>query len=224
MDRYDRATVFSSIDTHGRYAYANQPIIAHWNLTRFAETLLPIIDPDIERATQQLTATLQSFPDIYLRHWLAGMRTKLGLVTEEDGDVMLVNDLFAAMQGNNADYTLVFRRLSDAARGDLEPAKALFDDATAFELWAAQWQARLQREAADPKQRADAMDDVNPVIIPRNHKVEEALTAAVAEDDLTAFDRLLEIVRQPYVETAANADYVTPAPLDAAPHRTFCGT
>ena len=139
MDRYAPGTVFSSIDTQGRYAYANQPTIAQWNLTRFAETLLSIVDPDVERATELLTEAINAFPTTYQRHWLAGMRAKLGLTTEADGDIDLVNDLFAAMDGQNADYTLVFRRLSEAVRGNDEAVRSLFDDASAFANWSDRW-------------------------------------------------------------------------------------
>lgn len=224
MDRYDRATVFSSIDTQGRYAYANQPIIAQWNLTRFAETLLPIIDDDTERATELLTEVIGRFPDQYLQHWLAGMREKIGLTTEEEGDVLLVNDLFAAMEGNSADYTLVMRRLSEAVRGNADAVKSQFADPTAFELWAVQWHSRMSREDVDAADRAAQMDRVNPIVIPRNHKVEEALTAAVESADLSPFNRLLELVKDPYSETVDSRLYTEPAPLDGPAHQTFCGT
>lgn len=224
MDRYAPDTVFSSIDTRGRYAYGNQPVIAQWNLTRFAETLLSIVDPDVDRATELLTEAINAFPETYQRHWLAGMRTKIGLTTDEDGDLDLVNALFAAMDGQKADYTSVFRHLAAAAKGDLAAAKSLFDDATAFELWAIEWQARCDREGIQPDARAAMMERTNPLYIPRNHKVEEALAAAVEADDLGPFNALLDIVRSPFTEIEAAQAYAEPASLGGAPYQTFCGT
>lgn len=224
MDRYAPGTVFSSIDTQGRYAYANQPAIAQWNLTRFAETLLSIVDTDVDRAIERLTAEIQTFPEIYARHWLAGMRDKLGLTTEADGDAELVNGLYAAMEGQNADFTLLFRRLSDAVLGDDSRARALFDDDAAFIQWSAQWCARCALEDVAPSDRAAAMNEVNPIYIPRNHKVEEALTAAVDNGNLEPFETLLDVLRQPFVEVDGREAYGEPERLDATPYRTFCGT
>jgi uncharacterized protein YdiU (UPF0061 family) len=224
MDHYDRATVFSSIDTQGRYAYANQPIIAQWNLARFAETLLAIVDTDEKRATDVLTEAVQAFPETYLTYWLDGMRRKLGLSQKEDGDLNLINDLFAAMEGNSADYTLVLRRLANVLKGDPEPAKSLFKDPTAFELWCVQWQARLARQSEAATEIADAMNRINPIIIPRNHKVEEALAPAVADGDLELFNALLDAVKEPFAEVAGREAYMRPADADAPAHITYCGT
>lgn len=224
MDRYAPGTVFSSIDTHGRYAYANQPTIAQWNLTRFAETLLSIVDTDVDRAIERLTEEINTFPEIYAHHWLAGMRRKLGLFTEAADDAELANDLFAAMEGQNADFTLVFRRLSDSVLGDESRVRALFDDDAAFVQWSERWRTRCAREDVAAQARAAAMNQVNPIYIPRNHKVEEALSAAVEADNLEPFQRLLEILRQPFEEIAGHEAYGEPALLDATPYRTFCGT
>lgn len=171
-----------------------------------------------------LTAAIQEFPDTYLKHWLKGVRAKIGLTTSRHGDLNLINDLFAALQGQQVDYTLFFRHLSSAAKGDLEPAKALFQDATLFELWATQWHARLANEATSPEVAAAAMNSVNPLYIPRNHKVEEALTAAVEREDLRPFHALLSVLQSPFTETDGHQAYAEPAPTSAAPYRTFCGT
>ena len=224
MDHYAPNTVFSSIDAQGRYAYANQPVIARWNLTRFAETLLSIAAPDTDRATELLTEAVNTFPETYLRHWLAGMRTKIGLTTELDGDLELVNELFAAMDGQNADYANVFRQLSKASLGDETPARALFSDDTAFTQWLEVWRTRLASEDLSPQDRAIAMDRINPLYIPRNHKVEEALSAATESDDLAPFNALLAVVRAPYVEVEGQQLYAEPAPNDDTPYQTFCGT
>ncbi len=224
MDRYVPGTVFSSIDTQGRYAYANQPVIAQWNLTRFAETLLSIVAPDVDRATELLTEAIKTFSTTYQHHWLAGMRRKLGMATATAGDLDLINQLFAAMDGQNADYTLVFRRLSDAIRGQDDPVTSLFDDTSAIANWVEQWRGRLDQEDVAPNVRATAMDQVNPIYIPRNHKVEEALTAAVENNDLARFNKLLDIVKQPFIEKEGQEDYASPAPTSDMPYRTFCGT
>lgn len=224
MDRYAPDTVFSSIDSQGRYAYANQPVMAQWNLARFAETLLTIVDPDIDRATELLTEAVSAFPTIYQKNWLSGMRLKLGMTTEADEDLELVNDLFSAMHGQGADYTLVFCHLSDAVKGNDAPLQALFDDASDLLIWADKWHARLALEDVSQQTRAAAMDAVNPLYIPRNHKVEEALSAAVERDDLKPFDQLLSVIRDPFTAREGLDDYAKPAPRNEVPYQTFCGT
>lgn len=224
MDRYAPDTVFSSIDTQGRYAYASQPVMAQWNLTRFAETLLSIADPDIDRATELLTEAINTFPATYQRHWLAGMSAKLGFTTEAPGDLDLVNDLFSAMHGQGADYTLVFRRLSEAMLGNDAALKSLFDDASDITIWLDRWRTRLAQEGISPQARAAAMDKINPIYIPRNHKVEEALSTAVERDDLAPFEQLLRILSSPFTARDGHDGYAEPAPRDGVPFRTFCGT
>ncbi|MGI9476540.1 MAG: protein adenylyltransferase SelO [Hyphomicrobiaceae bacterium] len=224
MDRYGPDTVFSSIDTHGRYAFANQPVMAQWNLTRFAETLLMIADPDVDRATEILTEAIHAFATTYQTHWLAGMRAKLGIMSEAAEDLDLVNNLFSAMHGQGADYTLAFRRLSDSAQGNDAPLTALFDDETAIADWLQRWRSRLARDEISPEVRVAAMEKTNPLYIPRNRKVEEALSAAVERNDLAPFNQLLDIVRDPFTFRAGLEDYTKPAPRDGAPYRTFCGT
>ena len=191
MDHYDPATVFSSIDTRGRYAYGNQPSIAQWNLARLAETLLPLIDADSNRAIARATEVVNGFPDLYERHWLQGMRAKLGLVSEDEADLNLVQEFLTVLANNKVDYTLAFRYLADAVLGDEEPIRALFADPSAYDLWSGHWRARLAPESLAPVERAQAMRRVNPTFIPRNHRVEEALSAAVQRADYAPFELLL---------------------------------
>ena len=163
---------------HGRYAYGNQPPIAQWNLARFAETLLFLIDPDEKRAIARATEAVNAFTEIYQRYWLEGIRAKLGLITEEEADLNLAEGFLTAMEGNNVDFTLAFRYLADAALGEQQRIRGLFADPLKYDLWSAQWQERLAHETASPSERAEAMRRANPAFIPRNHRVEEALSAA----------------------------------------------
>jgi uncharacterized protein YdiU (UPF0061 family) len=229
MDRYDPATVFSSIDERGRYAYGNQPLIAGWNLTRFAETLVPLLGEDQDRAVAQAVEVLNTFEDRYLHYWLQGMRQKLGLAREAAGDLALATDFLATMEGQGVDYTQAFRRLSDAAAhaGPTADAglRALYADDTALNAWLPRWRARLQDEEGDPVQRARAMRAVNPVYIPRNHKVEEALDAAVEQGNYAPFEKLLDVLKRPFNEVEGLAAYAEPAPAhESMGYRTFCGT
>ena len=224
MDAYSPATVFSSIDTYGRYAYGNQPAIAQWNLARLAETLVPLVDPDADRAVEMLTEALRKFADLYRDHWLARMRAKIGLTTKEEGDEELMTQLLAAMEAAGADFTLVFRRLSDAVRHGPSRVRALFSNPAQFDDWEKNWRARLGRESLDPELRACNMDAVNPIYIPRNHKVEEAISAAVERNDMTVFSNLLTVITNPYKEKPGWEAFSEPAPLGPIPYRTFCGT
>jgi uncharacterized protein YdiU (UPF0061 family) len=221
MDHYDPATVFSSIDTHGRYAYANQPRIAHWNLARLAETLVPLIDADEKRAIAHATEVINAFPELYERHWLKGMRAKLGLFTEDEADLNLATGFLTAVVGKNVDYTLAFRYLADAALGREEPIRALFTDPSAYDLWSGHWRARLAREAVAPLVRAQAMRRVNPVFIPRNHRVEEALSAAVERGDYAPFATLLNILARPFDDQPEFAAFAEPPPEGQSHYRTF---
>ena len=227
MDYYDPATVFSSIDRRGRYAYANQPRIAQWNIARLAETLLPLIDTDNDRAIARGSEVVSAFPEQYERYWLAGMRAKLGLAGEDDGDLDLATGFLAAMQGRHIDWTLAFRYLADAASGlsgKEERLRALFADAPAFDLWLGQWRTRLSHESVPPSERAQAMRRVNSAFIPRNHRVEEALSAAVENSDYAPFERLLKILARPFDDQPESAAFAEPAPEGQEPYRTFCGT
>ena len=221
MDHYDPATVFSSIDTRGRYAYANQPKIAQWNLARLAETLVPLIDPDEKRAIACATEAVQAFPEIYERHWLKGMRAKLGLVSEDEADLNLATGFLTAMEGKKVDYTLAFRYLADAALGREEPIRGLFTDPSAYQLWSGHWRARLVREPVTPLARAQAMRCVNPAFIPRNHRVEEALSAAVDRDDYAPFETLLNILSRPFDDQPEFAAFTEPPPEGQSHYRTF---
>jgi serine/tyrosine/threonine adenylyltransferase len=214
MDAYDPATVFSSIDHGGRYAYGNQPTIAQWNLARLAETLLPLVDEGVGTAVATATAVLESFPERFQAAWNRGMRAKLGLGDEQAGDDALIDDLLALLQSERFDFTSFFRELSASLRGGGTPA--------GFERWAERWRTRVA--SSDPHSVAEGMDRVNPIYIPRNHRVEEALTAATA-GDLDPFQRLVEVVTEPYTERPGLEDYATPAaPAFCGGYRTFCGT
>ncbi|MET0583427.1 MAG: protein adenylyltransferase SelO [Candidatus Binatia bacterium] len=221
MDQYDPATVFSSIDARGRYAYANQPKIAQWNLARFAETLVSLIDDDEKRAIARATEVVHTFSELYERHWLKGMRAKLGLFSEEEADPNLATGFLTAMEGKNVDYTLAFRYLADAALGREEPIRALFTDPSAYDLWSGHWRTRLARDAVAPLECAQAMRRVNPAFIPRNHRVEEALSAAVEHDDYAPFETLLNILSRPFEDQPEFAAFAAPAPEGYGHYRTF---
>ncbi|MBK1644149.1 hypothetical protein CKO25_05675 [Thiocapsa imhoffii] len=225
MDAYDPATVFSSIDRTGRYAFGNQPTIAQWNLARFAETLLPLIDASPESAITQASETIHSFLERYTKHWSAGMRRKLGFSTAEPEDVALIHDLLDLMATSGADFTLTFRRLGAATVSQADAGvRDLFVDRDAFDAWATGWRARLARDPASPDARVHQMQSANPAVIPRNHRVEQALQAAVEDDDFSPFERLLRVLEQPFTEQADMAEYSTPPRDDERVLRTFCGT
>jgi uncharacterized protein YdiU (UPF0061 family) len=217
MNAYDPATVFSSIDHAGRYAYGNQPGIAQWNLARFAEALLPLVDPDQEKAVAVATEVLEDFAVRFEGYWLAGMRKKLGLRTDEVGDAQLVRSLLAWMQKSRADFTNTFRDLSDGP-----PAGDRYQDPD-FRAWYARWQERLGRDGQPPAAVVALMRTVNPAVIPRNHRVEEALSAAEDRDDLSVLHDLLAALASPYEARAGLAWYQGPPP-DERGYRTFCGT
>jgi uncharacterized protein YdiU (UPF0061 family) len=224
IDGYDPATVFSSIDQTGRYAYGNQPQIAQWNLARLAETLLDLINPeDSEDAVRQAGEVINGFPLSYERAWLAGMRTKLGLVRQEPEDRELANGLLAVLETQNADFTRVFRSLSKAAAGDASASRALFANPAGFEAWLPLWRARLEREDDPAESRIAAMNRVNPVYIPRNHMVEAALGSAT-KGDLAPFERLVEVLADPFTERAGLEVFALGAPSDFGPYTTYCGT
>ena len=224
MDAYNPATVFSSIDRMGRYAYGNQPQIAHWNLTRLAETLLPLLDEDQNAAMEQAQVALATFSSVFQQAYYRRLRRKFGLWFEEDGDVELINTLLTRMVENQVDFTLFFRALGQAALGKNEPARMLFVDPTAFDAWASEWRLRLAREQQDADSRRLAMDCVNPAFIPRNHQVETMISAAIDRSDFAPFRRMLDVLSRPYEDQPAANDLAQP-PL---PHElvaaTFCGT
>ena len=226
MDSYDPATAFSAIDEFGRYAYGNQPTIAQSNLARFAETLLPLLDPNTERAVELANEAISTFTARFQEHWLAGMRDKLGLSSSEEGGLDLVHALLRAMHENAADFTLTFRRLCDAAADKKADAnvRALFANPAAYDSWAAKWRSRLVDERLEPDARAQAMRSVNPAFIPRNHRVEQALDAAIEYGDFSPLAELLAVLSRPYEDQAAFADYANPPSVNERVFRTFCGT
>ncbi|SDN96959.1 Uncharacterized conserved protein YdiU, UPF0061 family [Klenkia soli] len=211
LDAHDADTVFSSIDSGGRYRYGNQPLAAQWNLARFAEALLPLVHEDPEQGIPAAVAVLETFLPRYEAAWTAGMRAKLGLA--EDADPALATDLQALLDANHPDHTGFFRALSTAARGDVQPARDLVLDLAAFDAWTTRWLA------TGPD--ADAMERVNPVYVPRNHLVQEALEAATA-GDLAPMDQLVDVLRHPFDERPGQDRYAAPGP--AGTYVTYCGT
>lgn len=224
IDSYDPAAVFSSIDHGGRYAFGRQPVIMQWNLARLAEALLALIDPDdLDRAVELASTELSRFPELYRTHWLSGMRAKLGLETADDDDQALFEDLLSAMHQQGTDYTQCFRRLGDAAVGRQDRLRDLFVDPTSIDGWLARWRQRLEHEARPAEEIKRGMNAVNPIYIPRNHKVEEALEAAET-GDYDPVKALLEVLSSPFVEQPGREAYAQPAPDSFGPYRTFCGT
>jgi serine/tyrosine/threonine adenylyltransferase len=226
MDVYDPATVFSSIDRGGRYAFGNQPGIAQWNLARFAETLLPLIDGASDAAIEQATDIIRGFFGRYEHHWTEGMQRKLGLSTSEPGDTELIHGLLDAMKASGADFTLTFRRLCDAASDQKADTgvRNLFVDRQAYDAWAAQWRSRLDRDPHSPSERAERMRGVNPAVIPRNHRVEHALNAAVEQGDFGPFEAILRVLERPYEDRPELMGYADPPQDDERVLNTFCGT
>jgi uncharacterized protein YdiU (UPF0061 family) len=226
MDHYDPAKVFSSIDEMGRYAYANQPRIALWNLTRLAECLLPLLSGQQDKAIEQAQATLGEFVEKFDTAYQAGLRSKLGLFTARDEDRALAQDFLDAMAKNQADFTPTFRRLSDAA---LNPAadsevRQLFADPATYDEWAARWRQRISEEPQSPAERQAAMRAVNPVFIPRNHLIEAVIEAAVSSDDFEPFEEMLKVLSKPYEDQPAFARYAQAPEPHQRVLQTFCGT
>ncbi|MBP6902845.1 MAG: YdiU family protein [Burkholderiaceae bacterium] len=242
MEAYDPDTVFSSIDHGGRYAYANQPLIARWNLARLAEALLPLLAPAddeaaLQRAVAAATEVIDAFPAWHAAELLAGQRAKLGLdraepqmememeMETEAADRALVDDWYALLQRQGADFTLAWRRLADAAEGDANPLRALLAEPAALDAWLPRWQARCAQDSLAASERAARMRRVSPWLIARNHRVEEALAAASEHDDLGPLQRLLAALRRPFDDAAELASFAQPAPPQlSAGYRTFCGT
>jgi uncharacterized protein YdiU (UPF0061 family) len=223
MDEYNPAQVFSSIDEMGRYAYANQPQIALWNLTRLAECLLPLFSDDKDSAIEQAQFILGEFAETFTTAYQSGLRRKIGLFTERDGDEALVQDLLDAMAKNQADFTLTFRHLSDAAGDDADKVRDQFTDPAAYEEWATRWRQRLAEEPQSAAERQAAMRSVNPAFIPRNHRIEAVIAAAV-NDDYKPFEELLTVLSKPFDDQPEYAAYSEPPLPDQRVLRTFCGT
>ncbi|MBC8079517.1 MAG: YdiU family protein [Gorillibacterium sp.] len=219
MDTYDPATVFSSIDRHGRYAYSNQPHIAAWNLARLAETLLPLLHDDEEKAVKLAEDAIQDFNELYHHNWLEGMRAKLGIFNEELEDESLIEGLLGMMQKERADYTNTFRALTSD-----KPEDTVLFGTEEFAPWYELWQARLGRQQETKASSYQLMRSSNPALIPRNHRVEEALKAAEKQGDFSVMERLLQVLANPYAYTPEQADYATLPEASARPFQTYCGT
>ncbi|MEO4052062.1 protein adenylyltransferase SelO [Solibacillus sp. CAU 1738] len=218
MDTYDPETVFSSIDTYGRYAYQNQPQIAGWNLARFAESLLPLLHDNEEEALELAQAAIQQFPELYYTNWLNGMRAKLGIFNEEMEDAPLVEELLHLMHVQKADYTNTFLALTFKQQEDITMLKG-----EEFKQWYHKWQERLTRQPQSKAESVDLMKNNNPAVIPRNHRVEEALDAA-QRGDLTVMERLLAVLANPFEHSAEQAQYATLPAAQNCRYQTFCGT
>ncbi|MEC0179982.1 YdiU family protein [Paenibacillus peoriae] len=219
MDTYDPETVFSSIDIQGRYAYANQPHIAAWNLARFAETLLPLLHDNREQAVKLAEDAISDFAKMFQHHWLAGMRAKLGIFNKELQDESLIEDLLGMMQKYRADYTNTFRALTLD-----KPEDTVLYNTAEFTQWHEQWQARLGRQEESQASSRQLMRSNNPAIIPRNHRVEEALEAAVEREDYRVMEELLEVLSNPYAYSEEQEIYATLPEGSNCTYRTFCGT
>ncbi|MDW7670242.1 MAG: protein adenylyltransferase SelO family protein, partial [Bacillota bacterium] len=219
MDTYHPQTVFSSIDYYGRYAYANQPSIAGWNLARFAETLLPLLHPEMPRAVNLAQEILGSFPTLYQHGWLKGMRRKLGLFNDESEDEILVNELLTLMQEHQMDYTNTFRSLTLDLQQETLPGET-----AQYRQWVEKWKARLSRQPKSAAESQQLMRQSNPAVIPRNHQVEASLEAAVNSDDFSVMRRLLAALENPFAYTPDQDVYAAPPSPSDVPYRTFCGT
>jgi uncharacterized protein YdiU (UPF0061 family) len=227
MDRFHPDTVFSSIDHRGRYAYGNQPSIAQWNLEGLAQTLLPLIDDDDEAAMVSANEAILAFAGRFEDFYRDGMRRKLGLAEERDGDAELAGDLLRCMANHQADFTLTFRGLSDIAEPNApanDRVRHLFADPQAFDAWAVAWRKRLASESTSAAERRSIMRSANPAYIPRNHLIEEVIGAAIDESDLGPFGRLIEVLDSPYQEQPNRERYAAPPSPEEVVHQTFCGT
>lgn len=225
MDTYDPATVFSSIDREGRYAYGNQGAIALWNLTRFAECLLPLIDEADHKAIKKAEAVLGEFSDIFNDYWLAGMGRKIGFAKAAEDDETLVSELLQLMRDGKADFTLTFRLLADCVHSTTSPFMDLFKaEKSPVENWLSRWRVRIGEESRSLEETADPMQLVNPLYIPRNQNVEAVLKAAVEEGDYAPFEEMLTVLSKPFEEQSGMDRYAAAPPSSDIPYQTFCGT
>jgi len=231
MDTYRHDQVFSSIDRGGRYAYSNQPHIGLWNLTRLAESILPLLDDDIDAAVEIAQDVLNTYIESYQKDWLSGMRVKCGLMANSDAtlddDKALIEELLTTMEVNNADFTLTFyylSQLSTQSSGQDNNIRILFSNPAQFDDWAVKWRARLNDESQSDIERQVSMQAVNPVYIPRNHQIEAAIRAAEDNDDFSLFHDLHEVLNNPYVQQNGMDSYMLPPEPDQVVTQTFCGT
>ena len=226
MDVYRPEMVYSSIDNGGRYAYGNQPRIAQWNLARLADTLLPLLAEDKDAALKEAQEAIDAFTTSFETAYTAGLSRKLGLFQTRPDDLSLAKDLLERMASDGADFTLIFRRLCDAAvtpQGDAG-VRSLFADPNSFDDWAVRWRHRLADEVVEADERRAAMHAANPIFIPRNHLVEEAISTAVNVGDFQPFESLLTVLSMPYEDQPAFSRYVDPPGPNQTVHQTFCGT
>ena len=232
MDAYDHDRVYSAIDRNGRYAYSNQPAIGLWNLTRLAETLLPLLAESSDAAVELAQSVLKTYADTYHQAWLTGMRAKCGLsnaaaASKPDSDKALIESLFNVMAANNADFTLVFFHLSQlnlqASEKD-DDIRRLFVDPAQFDDWLVKWRERASEEMLTDKQRQASMQSVNPVYIPRNHQIEAAIRAAEDQGDFSVFHALHEVLQHPFTRQQGKDRYMQPPEPDEVVRQTFCGT
>ena len=225
MDAYDPAMVFSSIDQSGRYAYGNQPRIAHWNLVRFAQALLPLLGADEESAIASAQEAINGYPALFEQSYYAGLHAKFGIAEPREDDLPLLAEFFKHMADGRADFTLTFRHLCTSAANDGDtPLRAQFDNAAALDVWLEKWRARLREEAVAPAERAAAMREVNPMFIPRNHRVEAAIAAAEQRGDYAPFGELMTVLARPYDDQPEFAPYAAAPKPDEVVLQTFCGT
>ena len=226
MDAYDPQAVFSAIDEYGRYAYFRQPAIGQWNLARLAECLLPLLADDADAALAAAQGSLDAYASSFEQAYQGRLRQKLGLFTACAGDAELGRDLLEAMGAHHADFTLTFRGLSEASAGDEDDGggRRLFADPSAYDAWAARWRRRLEREPMDAATRRNAMLAVNPAYIPRNHRVEAMIRAAVDNDDFAPLHELVTVLSKPFDDQPAFAQYADPPEAHERVLQTFCGT
>jgi uncharacterized protein YdiU (UPF0061 family) len=227
MDTYHPATVYSSIDMQGRYAYNQQPRIGHWNLAQFAETLLPLLAEDEDQAIEIAREALEPYAAVFEGTYHSGLRAKIGLAESREEDLDLVTELLKTMAEQRADFTLTFRRLAELERDDTRndgPVRALFEDPEAFDAWAAKWRERLVAENSDDATRRAAMRATNPAYIPRNHRVAQAIDAARDQQDLQPMEDLLQVLNDPYADHEELAYLAQPPKPEEVIQRTFCGT
>ncbi len=225
MEAYSPHAVFSSIDTQGRYAFSNQPSIAKWNLSRLASALLPLIDPELERAKLLATDAVNTFEALFAKYSLAVWREKLGLDSTGTDDERLATDFLQLMHNSNVDFTLGWRGLVDAVQNNDQALRVLFGASDDLETWLQHWQHRLAAQSGDSETRLASMKRANPIHIARNHLVEHALTEATEHNDFLPFEALMSAITQPFEAGAIDSKYATPAPAEVTTcYRTFCGT
>ena len=224
MNTYNPETVFSSIDVQGRYAFQNQPSILTWNLTRLAETFIPLVDNNKDESVKLLTEVLQLIKPVYTNYWLSIMRSKIGLSKEEHNDIELIAQFLEIMAEEKADFTLSFRMLSKALIGDKSKIKKLFSNSRRLDGWIMLWQERVSQENIAVETIANSMDKINPLYIPRNHKVEEALDEAVFKNNMRSFNIMLSVMQNPYDEIESNKSFAEAPISQDKSYKTFCGT